>query len=82
MGWKTESFEVYISKIKAYAEFMGIGDTLDPILMANCPTRMEFAEIDVPKSVNHSLIDLYRAITNSSVQSLLRVRARVIAWLC
>ena len=35
---KVESFDVYISKIKAYAKFMGIEDALDPVLMANCPT--------------------------------------------
>jgi hypothetical protein len=33
-----ESFGLYVSKIEAYAEFMGIGDALDPTLMAKCPT--------------------------------------------
>ena len=40
---KSESFGVYVSKIEAYAEFMGVGDALDPVLMANCPTKSEFA---------------------------------------
>jgi hypothetical protein len=40
---KAESFGVYVSKIEAYAEFMGVGDALDPVLMANCPTKSEFA---------------------------------------
>ena len=39
---KAESFGVYVSKIKAYAEFMGVGDALDPVLMENCPTKSEF----------------------------------------
>ncbi len=30
---KAESFGVYISKIKAYAKFVGVGDVLDPVLM-------------------------------------------------
>jgi hypothetical protein len=30
------SFGVYLSKIEANAEFVGIGDALDPILMDNC----------------------------------------------
>ena len=29
---KAESFGVYVSKIEAYAEFMGVGDALDPKL--------------------------------------------------
>jgi hypothetical protein len=44
---KVESFGVYVSKIEAYAKFMGFGDALDPILMANCPTKSEFAVIDI-----------------------------------
>ena len=27
---KAENFGVYVSKIEAYAEFMGVGDALDP----------------------------------------------------
>jgi len=58
---KVESFGVYISKIKEYAKFMGIGDALDPVLMTKCPTRTEFALIDSTKPENQSLIGLYRA---------------------
>jgi len=35
---KAEIFRVYVSKIEAYAKFIGVGDALDPILMVNCPT--------------------------------------------
>ena len=38
---EAEIFCVYVSNIKAYAKFMGIGDALDPILMTNCPTLLE-----------------------------------------
>ena len=36
---KVESFGVYVSKIEAYAEFMGVRDVLDPVMMANCATN-------------------------------------------
>jgi len=53
-----ESFGVYISKIKAYAKFIVIGDALYPVLMVNCPTRLEFAVIDVTIPTNLPLVDL------------------------
>jgi hypothetical protein len=53
--------QMCVSKIEAYAEFMGIGDALDPILMANCPTKSEFAEIDVTNPTNLPLVELYKA---------------------
>jgi hypothetical protein len=34
-----ESVGVYVRKIEGYAEFVGVGDALDPELMANCPTK-------------------------------------------
>ena len=49
---KAESFGVYVSKIEAYAKFMGVGDAMDPVLMVNCPTRIEFAEIGITKPEN------------------------------
>jgi len=58
---KAESFRVYISKIEAYAEFVGMRDALDPILMKNCPTHLEFAALDIMKSNNQGLIELYMA---------------------
>jgi hypothetical protein len=58
---KAESFGVYVSKIEAYAEFMGVGDALDPVLMANCPTKSEFAVLDVTDPANAILIELYKA---------------------
>ena len=58
---KSESFGVYVSKIEAYAEFMGVGDALDPVLMANCPTKSEFAALDVTDPGNSSLVELYKA---------------------
>ena len=57
---KVENFGVYVSKIEAYAEFLGIGDVLDPVLMANCPTQSEFAEIDITSSTNLPLVELYK----------------------
>jgi hypothetical protein len=39
---------------------MGIGDALDPVLMANCPTRLEFAVIDVTIPTNLPLMKLYK----------------------
>ena len=61
---KAESFGVYVSKIEAHAEFLGIGDALDPVLMANCPTRSEFAVIDVMVPTNQPLVELYKATRN------------------
>jgi len=58
---KAESIGVYVSRIKAYAEFVGVGGALDPILMKNCPTRLEFAALDITKSDNQGLIELYQA---------------------
>ena len=58
---KAESFRVYISKIKAYAKFVGTGDALDPVLMKNCPTWLEFAVLDVTRPDNQQLVELYRA---------------------
>ena len=58
---KAESFGVYISKIKAYAKFMGIGDALDPVMMANCPTKSEFTIINVTNPTNVPLVELYKA---------------------
>ena len=58
---KGESFGVYVRKIEAYAKFLGIGDALDPVLMANCPTRSEFAVIDIRIPENLPLAELYKA---------------------
>jgi hypothetical protein len=49
---KAESFRVYASKIEDYVKFIGIGNTLDPILMA---------AIDITRSKNLVLVDLYKA---------------------
>ena len=57
---KSESFGVYFSKIDAYVEFMGVGDALDPVLMANCPTKSEFAVLDVTNPTNGPLVELYK----------------------
>ncbi len=58
---KSESFGVYVSKIEVYAEFMGVGDALDPVLMANCPTKSEFVVLDVTNPTNGPLVELYKA---------------------
>jgi hypothetical protein len=58
---KAESFGVYISKIEVYAEFMGVGDALDPALMANCPTKTQFAALDATIPAEAILIELYKA---------------------
>ena len=57
---KAESFSVYVSKIEACAEFVGVGDAFDPVLMANCPTKLEFAEIDITNPTNMPLMELYK----------------------
>jgi hypothetical protein len=49
---KAKSFSIYISKIQAYAEFIGVGDALDPVLMENNPTRSQFVAVDVTNSDN------------------------------
>ena len=59
--WKAKSFGVYVSKIEAYAKFVGVRDALDPVLMKNCPTRSEFAVLEIPKPKNQQLVELYRA---------------------
>ena len=61
---KADSFGLYVSKIETYAKFLGIGDALDPVLMANCPTRSEFAVIDVMVPANQPLVELYKATRN------------------
>ena len=48
---KSESFGVYISKIDAYMPSLLVwGDVLDPHLMKNCHTRLEFAVLDVTRA--------------------------------
>jgi hypothetical protein len=42
---KAESFGVYVSRIKAYAKFMDVGDALDPVLMANCLTNWSLQKL-------------------------------------
>jgi len=38
-----------------------MGDALDPDLMKNCPTWLEFVVLDIMKSDNQELIELYWA---------------------
>ena len=57
---KAESFGVYVSKIEAYADFIGIGEVLDPILIKNCWTRSEFAVLDEMLPENKALVNLYK----------------------
>jgi hypothetical protein len=49
---KLERFGVYICKIEAYAEFMGVGDAMDPMLMVNCLTKSEFSTLEVMNPTN------------------------------
>jgi len=80
---KAESFCVYVSKIEAYAEFVGIGDALDPILMANCPTKLEFAAIDVTNPTNVPLVELYKANKKlCTIIALEQGKSHGIALLC
>jgi hypothetical protein len=58
---KAESLRVYVSKIQAYTKFIGMGDKLNPVLMMKCPTQLEYGAIDVMKSENLTLVDLYKA---------------------
>jgi hypothetical protein len=39
---------------------MGNGDVLDPVLMGNCPTKLEFAVIDITNPTNMPLVELYK----------------------
>ncbi len=57
---KAESFRVYISKIEACTEFVGMGDALDPILMKNCPIWLEFV-LDITRLNNQQFVELYGA---------------------
>ena len=57
---KAESFRVCISKIEAYAGFVGVGDAIDPVLMKNCPTWSELAVLDVKRPDNQQLVKLYQ----------------------
>jgi hypothetical protein len=45
------------------AESVGVylRDMLDPVLMANCPTKSEFVVIDITKPTNMPLVELYKA---------------------
>jgi hypothetical protein len=38
-----------------------VGDALDSVLMASCPTKSEFAMLDVTNPMNGPLVELYRA---------------------
>ena len=58
---KVKSFGGYVSKIKVYAKFMGVGDELHPVMMANCLTKSEFILIDITKPTNLPLVELYKA---------------------
>lgn len=58
---QAKSFGVYNSKIEGYGEFIGVGDTLDPVLITFCPTRLEFAVIAIMIPKNLTLVDVYRA---------------------
>ena len=58
---KAESLGVFIHKIQAYAKFIGVREGLNPILMMNCPTQLEYGAIDVVKPENQTLVDLYKA---------------------
>ena len=58
---KAKSFGIYVSKIKAYAEFVGIEDALDSVLMVNCPTQLKFAALDITKPDNQILGNFYSA---------------------
>jgi len=40
---------------------MGVGDTLDPVIMENFPTKSEFVVIDVRNPANVPLVELYKA---------------------
>jgi hypothetical protein len=53
---KSKSFGVYVSRIEAYAEFIGMGDALDPVLMKNCPTHSECVALDITMPKNQGLI--------------------------
>ena len=49
---KSKNFGAQVSKIEAYAEFVGIGNALDPILMENYPTWLEFMSLDIIRPDN------------------------------
>jgi hypothetical protein len=48
-------------RLRLYSKFIGNGDALDPILMANCPTCLEFGAIDFTWPKNQILVDLDKA---------------------
>ncbi len=56
MGWKGGEFGVYVSKIEASAKFMGMGDAMDPVMMANCLTKSEFTLIETKNLTNVTLL--------------------------
>jgi hypothetical protein len=58
---KAASFGVYISKIEAYVEFVGIGDALDPVLIENSPAWLEFVALVITMPDNQTMVDLYKA---------------------
>ena len=47
--------------MSARLSLVGFEDALDHVLMANCPTRSEFAMIDVTNPTNVHLVELYKA---------------------
>ena len=54
---KAKSFGVYVSKIEACAEFVGMGVVLDPILMNKCPTWLEFVVLDITRPNDQQFVD-------------------------
>ena len=51
---------MYISTIKAYAKFIGVGVALDLVMMENCPTQSEFAVLNITMPENQTLVNLYK----------------------
>ncbi len=58
---KARSFGVYVSKIEAHVELIGVGDALDPVLIKKYPTWLEFVVLDITKPYNQQLVELYLA---------------------
>lgn len=53
---KVKSFGVFVSKIKAYAQFDAVGDEWDPILIKSCPMQSGVVEHDIISPDNQTLV--------------------------
>jgi len=59
-GMKAESLGLCVSKVQAFAKFIGMGDKMNLVLLTKCLTQLEYGAIVVAKPDNQTLVDCTR----------------------